>query len=319
VLTAGVLVDTRVPRFDLIPAPPPTQRTPVVAWLATQPAMRIVDLPSDPFGISTAYAMYDSTEHWRPLLNGTSGILPPLSPWMERRLQRFPDADVIADLRALGITHAVVHEAPLPAPVKARLAAAVEQRLLKVRRREGGTVVYSLRPSLRPRTVVPKGRPVDHSGWTLGANTAEWLAPFAIDDDPTTSWSSWGAIDRELRQEWYNPTPIVPRWQQYLARQPTRMTLDLGQVTPVTAVTASFGGSDPMVLPLITLETSIDGERWTPFPAPLSPMPDVRGLVDDPRAARLGTTSDVPVPARWLRLAGSPLDWRVSDLAVYAP
>ncbi len=319
VLTAGVLVDTRVPRFDLIPAPPPAQRDPVVAWLATQPAMRIVDLPSDPFGLSTAYAMYGSTEHWRPLLNGTSGILPPLSPWMERRLQRFPDADVIADLRALGITHAVVHEAPLPAPAKARLAAAVQQRLLKVRRREGGTVVYALRPSLRPRTVVPAGRPVDRAGWRLDANTADWLAPFAIDDDPATAWSSWGAIDRELRNEWYNPTPIVPRWQQYLAKQPTRMTLDLGQVTPVTAVTASFGGSDPMVLPLITLETSLDGERWTPFPAPLSPIPDVRGLVDDPRAARLGTTSDVPVPARWLRLTGSPLDWHVSDLAVYAP
>jgi hypothetical protein len=317
-LSGAVLVDTRVPSFELIPAPPPAKLDPVNPWLATQSGMRIVDLPSDPFGLSTAFAMYGSTLHWRPMLNGTSGILPPISPWMQARLPGFPDADVIADLRALGITHAVVDTKPLPPQVLARLDGAVADRRLKVRHRAGDSVVYSLRPSLRVRTVRPSGRRLDPATWTVTASTAARANRIVLGDDPAASWSSWSPLNDELRAEWYNPTPIVARWQRRLDAEPSRVTIDLGVEATVTGVSAAFGGSDPMALPLITLETSIDGQRWTPFPERLSPVPDVRALVDAPRTAPLGAVASDGVRARWLRFAGNPLDWHVSDLAVYA-
>lgn len=320
VVAAGVLVDTRVPRFPLLDVPRPARLDPVNPWLATQPSLRLVDLPSDPFALSTAIAMYGSTEHWRPMLNGTSGILPPISPWMQRRLERFPDPDVIADLRALGVTHAVVHGRALTPEARPRIEAAVAQRLLKVRHAAGDTVVYSLRPSLRVRAVVPTGRRLDDAGWRLTASTSDALTPLAIDDDPTTAWSTWEQINAELRHEWFNPMPIVPRWQRYLAAtQPSRLTVDLGAVVPVTAVTASFGGSDPMVLPFVVLETSVDGTTWAPYPRAVGPMPDVRILVDDPRRAPFGAAEPAGVAARWIRLQSTnALDWHVSDLAVYA-
>ena len=52
-----------------------------------------------------------STEHWKPLLNGYSGFVPPSYADVSHRLARFPAQDTIELLRNIGITHVVVHPA----------------------------------------------------------------------------------------------------------------------------------------------------------------------------------------------------------------
>ncbi|HEV7731284.1 MAG TPA: hypothetical protein VGR62_03935 [Candidatus Binatia bacterium] len=315
---AAVLVEGRIPRFQLLPAPRPARMDTVYPWLATQPAtMRIVELPIDPYGVGMAYYQYASTAHWKPALNGTSGILPPIGPYMQKRLERFPEDDVIAELVALGITHAVVHTERLAPADAARLdAAATRRHVLKARWTSPRTVVYALRPSLRAPAIVPNGEPLPHQGWTITASAAADTAARAIDDDPDSTWSSWGDLDRGLRERWYDPSSVLARWKDYLDHQPARLTLDLGRERTVTALTAHLGGSDPMAVPTIGLEWSADGKRWKPFPGRFGPVPDVRALVHDARAAVFGATAP-GVHTRWLRLSGQSLDWLVGDVAVY--
>ncbi len=315
---AAVLVEGRIPRFQLLPAPPPARMDPVYPWLATQPAdVRIVELPIDPYGVGMAYFQYASTEHWTPALNGTSGILPPIGPYMQKRLERFPQDDVVAELVALGITHAVVHtDRLLPGPAAQLEATAARRRVMKVRWRSPRTVVYALRPSLHAPTIVPSGEALPRRGWTVTASTAADTAARAIDGDPDSTWSSWGELDAGLTERWYDRTPVLERWTRYLAHQPSRLILDLGDVRTVTALTARLGGSDPMAIPTVALESSADGEHWTEFPGRFGPVPDVRALVRDARAAVFGATA-AGVRARWLRLSGQSLDWLVGDVAVY--
>ena len=56
--------------------------------------------------------LLDQTRHWRPMLNGYSSFAP--NRFFERaaRLQSFPDAAAIQELRSIGISHVVVHRKP---------------------------------------------------------------------------------------------------------------------------------------------------------------------------------------------------------------
>lgn len=50
-----------------------------------------------------------STQHWRPIVNGYSGLVPKSYAMNWPTIQGFPAADAIAALRRLGVTHVVVH------------------------------------------------------------------------------------------------------------------------------------------------------------------------------------------------------------------
>ena len=54
-----------------------------------------------------------STYHWRPMLNGYSGLAPASFVEHAQALARFPDDRAIATLRALGVTHVFVHDRAL--------------------------------------------------------------------------------------------------------------------------------------------------------------------------------------------------------------
>jgi hypothetical protein len=71
----------------------------------------VVELPLPPpavFDRNAAY-MLNSTHHWRPLVNGYSGLMP--ASYFERRidLAMFPDPDTLDVLRRLGVRYVVVH------------------------------------------------------------------------------------------------------------------------------------------------------------------------------------------------------------------
>jgi hypothetical protein len=59
--------------------------------------------------------MLCSTEHWRPILNGYSGHIPPLYHQHLESLRGFPDEPSIRYLRAMKVTHVIVHTDQLPA------------------------------------------------------------------------------------------------------------------------------------------------------------------------------------------------------------
>jgi hypothetical protein len=349
---AGILVlalatfENPPPSLEVLPAPPPAALGAVYRWLAARPPeMRIVELPLDPFAARAALYQYASTLHWRQMLNGNTGVVPPLYPYMQRELERFPDRDVLAELVALGITHAVVHESG-PPPDAERIAGVVAaRRLLKVRHVSPGAVVYAIRPSLRSAARAPSGHRLDRAGWRVTATAAADLAARAIDDDPATTWQSWGDFDAAVRRTWYDrvplltrwwrligaappaygpgglwyhPAPELERWWRAVSARPVRLTVDLGERRDLTAVAVRLDGSDPWAIAQIAVESSLDGERWTPLPARLEPLPDVRALVRDATTTRFGVLLPDVEPARFVRLSASGVEWRVGDLAAYA-
>jgi len=55
-----------------------------------------------------------STAHWRPLVNGYSGFIPPSLSRHAAEFSGFPDATALRALRAAGVTHVVVHLDMMP-------------------------------------------------------------------------------------------------------------------------------------------------------------------------------------------------------------
>ena len=113
--------------------PTPERIHAVYPWLGRQPPTPLVELPIDPYGLTTIVRQYASTAHWHPQLHGVSGIQPPMYPYVAERLNAFPAPGAVAELVALGVRRAVVHTQLVSAETRAALdAAAHERRLLKL-------------------------------------------------------------------------------------------------------------------------------------------------------------------------------------------
>jgi hypothetical protein len=79
-------------------------------WLADQPGPFVVaELPNAGAPREQSIYMLHSMAHWQKTVHGFSGIDPPQHYAMYIALQRFPDADTTARLRAFGVTFVVVH------------------------------------------------------------------------------------------------------------------------------------------------------------------------------------------------------------------
>jgi hypothetical protein len=57
--------------------------------------------------------LIESTAHWRPMLNGYSGLIPPSYTEHARALAHFPNSEALAALRQAGVTHVFVHDKSL--------------------------------------------------------------------------------------------------------------------------------------------------------------------------------------------------------------
>jgi hypothetical protein len=95
-------------RFEGIPA--------VHARLAREDVRALVVFPlyGRQFQHNARYLL-DQTRHWRPMVNGYSSFVPTSFHERADRLQSFPDARAIAELRSIGISHVVVHRTPFVA------------------------------------------------------------------------------------------------------------------------------------------------------------------------------------------------------------
>jgi hypothetical protein len=149
VVVAASMVDVW-PRLELRPVwrDPPA----VYAAVADQPAV-LAEFPlnSDPasFADNTAF-MYFSLWHWRDMVNGYSGFLPPGYELLVEQMHRFPDREAIEFLRSRGATHVSVNCSFYRGPCGAvleRLDALPSLRLVNEARWEGDLVrLYALLP-----------------------------------------------------------------------------------------------------------------------------------------------------------------------------
>jgi hypothetical protein len=109
-------------------------------WLDTQPKPFVVaEVPVPSEGDLGALerqqtmAMLHATAHWQKTVHGYSGIRRPLHQRLYRDLNRFPDDASLTSLRAVGVTHVVVHTDHYPPgawpAVERRLAATPDLRL----------------------------------------------------------------------------------------------------------------------------------------------------------------------------------------------
>lgn len=83
----------------------------VYETLQREPGAVVVELPLPRIRqfFGNASYMLNSTSHWRPLLNGYSGFIPPSYAVSRRAVADFPQAASLVALHALGVTHVVVH------------------------------------------------------------------------------------------------------------------------------------------------------------------------------------------------------------------
>ncbi|HEY6066500.1 MAG TPA: hypothetical protein VIY96_10105 [Thermoanaerobaculia bacterium] len=98
----------------------------VYRWLAADSAdARVLELPMlvgpgkrEPWDVVPYRQVYFSTVHWKPIVNGTSGYLPPGYSDLTQEMRAFPAAPAIETLFDLPIDRVVVHrdlyEVPIP-------------------------------------------------------------------------------------------------------------------------------------------------------------------------------------------------------------
>lgn len=108
---AAIAVEYAAAPLALVRAP--TRPAPVYAWLASQRYGVVAEFPmpdehSLP-GHDPEFA-YQSTFHWRPLVNGYSGNVPPSYVDLLRAMRSFPGDRAIERLRAADVRYIVVHE-----------------------------------------------------------------------------------------------------------------------------------------------------------------------------------------------------------------
>ncbi|MGA7669463.1 MAG: hypothetical protein WBW04_03525 [Nitrolancea sp.] len=112
-LVFGMSVEytTRIPLPGALPATLAESNRPDYAWLAQHPAPT-VELPMGDGIIASAWPNFWSTFHWNPVVNGYSGIAPPVYYIFRDEMKSFPSKRTIALLQGIGVRNVVYHADP---------------------------------------------------------------------------------------------------------------------------------------------------------------------------------------------------------------
>jgi hypothetical protein len=95
----------------------PEEPPPIYQWLATQPKLVTLELPTPPpqaLPLHDPFYMYASTWHWQPLVNGYSGHYSKKYIQLVEAMTTLPGPTAIEVLTTLGVQRVVVHEALFP-------------------------------------------------------------------------------------------------------------------------------------------------------------------------------------------------------------
>jgi hypothetical protein len=121
---------------------------PVYRWLADHGAGPILELPLPPDYTIPAYLNLTTTVHWRSVIGGNSGFMPPAYDDFQNLVARFPDPAAIQLLQGLGVEQVVVHTADYPAGWEQRAAqtGGITRDQYHEVARFGSDIVYGLAP-----------------------------------------------------------------------------------------------------------------------------------------------------------------------------
>jgi hypothetical protein len=109
VLAAVLVLELAPQRLRWEPLPREEDLPAVYRWIAREPAVHtLAELPMHRDTRENLY-LYNSTVHWKPLANGYSGYLPPVSDRLSQRIRFLPDPEGLDLLRDLRISHLVIH------------------------------------------------------------------------------------------------------------------------------------------------------------------------------------------------------------------
>ena len=111
----GAVVMLEYLMYPLALVPVSTKASSSSEWLRAQPAAPIVNLPMPRDRDSTLDRVeflyeFESTFHWRPMLNGYTGTHPTYYVLAKGAIEDFPSDTAVAKLREIGIVYALVHE-----------------------------------------------------------------------------------------------------------------------------------------------------------------------------------------------------------------
>lgn len=122
-------------------------------WLDTQPKPFVVaELPSPSPGNLGALvrhqtrSMFHATAHWQKTIHGYSSLQRPLHDRLYEELAGFPDTTSVTSLRAVGVTHVVVHTADYGDSWRTIEEQIGRMPALKLAHAEEGDRVYTLLP-----------------------------------------------------------------------------------------------------------------------------------------------------------------------------
>lgn len=307
----AVIAIPMVVLVEYFSAPVPTTPVPsrrelpaVYGWLAQDPGGGpILELPlpyQEPRrNLPEIARVYASTIHWRRMLNGYSGYLPPVNREIRKRWNLVGPRQVVADAKALGVEQVLLHTQDfrtdgLQESRDALLA--LDPPAVKIADIEG-VEVWEIEGS-GGITVLPDGnrdRPLPTTGWRASATVQPEAAGLAIDGDPATSWSC------ESR----------PYGQVF--------TVDLGSQQTLNGFELTHGRNRELFPRRLIVELGNDqgvwrvvAEKqfeWLPIEAFLRPL-------EYPLVVRFEESS-----ARYLRLTNAAPDqnrpWLISEIAIW--
>ena len=218
----------------------------VYKWLAQNPdAQNILELPlPEPKGsVVTLEAprLYYSTYHWKNMLNGYSGYIPPLYNEMRRRWQSIPIKQNLEDIQTLGIDHVLIHSNFYRGQdLKIVLRHfELEKDCVRFIAEVGGTYIYKLIHASKKKAEFKADlRPLSKTRWAVHSNKKEQKAKYAIDGN------------------------IQTRWESGHQKIGDYIELDIGQVHQVEGISLKLGDKPRSYPRGYRVEISLDGKTW---------------------------------------------------------
>jgi hypothetical protein len=248
VLAVGV-VEAGWKPAGTVEAPP---RPPAVtAALAALPAgCAIAEIPDD--FVRQGLALFRSTAHWRPLVNGRSGFYP-VSPFVEAWfLNQFPAPVSTAYLNAAGACAVIVH---LDTPTGRVILGNSNARRLRVTSMTPTEYLVAVPDEPPP----PEGERLERDGWRVVEPAS---AGVVLDGDLDTV-AAFAVADTE---------PLE------------RLTVDLGRPTPVAGLDVALGSAFRHYLWTYRVEGSDDGTQWRSLGESAVALPPLASYRVDPQA-----------------------------------
>jgi hypothetical protein len=127
----------------------PRRVHPIYAALADEPDAVLVELPlySPVDALGNAPYLLNSTAHWRPIVNGYSGLVPRDYHAHWEAIREFPDASAVSYLHSLGVTHVAINmEALADRHGQDRVQRVLRSPALAIVGQGGTVALYRLRP-----------------------------------------------------------------------------------------------------------------------------------------------------------------------------